>query len=122
MRIWLAVAAIDGLAGVAMGAVGAHAFAGTLDAVDLAVLRQAADYQVAHALALLGVAALAERRASRTLDLAGALFALGIAGFSGGIYMRVLGGVSLGPVVPIGGTMLMLGWLALLAAAFARRP
>jgi uncharacterized membrane protein YgdD (TMEM256/DUF423 family) len=41
--------------------------------------------------------------------------------FAGGVYASELAAVGLGPVAPIGGTLLMLGWVLLaLAAARAR--
>ena len=36
-------------------------------------------------------------------------------------HLRALTGVSLGPVAPVGGTLLILGWLSLLVAALTRR-
>ena len=51
---------------------------------------------------------------------AGAAFGLGLLLFCGGVLARVLGGVSLGPVAPIGGTCLMLGWVLLGASALRR--
>ena len=121
MRIWLALAALNGFVAVAFGAAGSHILSGQLDAADLERVRMAADYQLLHALALLGVAALGERRGNLRLFLAGLCFALGIAGFTGGLYARALGGVGAGPIVPVGGGLLLLGWLWLFAAAFGRR-
>jgi uncharacterized membrane protein YgdD (TMEM256/DUF423 family) len=121
MRIWLALAALNGFVAVAFGAAGSHILSGQLDAADLERVRLAADYQLFHAIALLGVAAMAERRGKLRLFMAGLCFALGIAGFSGGLFARALGGVSLGPIVPIGGTLLLLGWVWLFAAAFGHR-
>lgn len=121
MRIWLALAALNGFVAVAFGAAGSHILSGQLDAADLERVRLAADYQLFHAIALLGVAAMAERRGKLRLFMAGLCFALGIAGFSGGLYARALGGVGLGPIVPIGGTLLLLGWVWLFAAAFGHR-
>jgi uncharacterized membrane protein YgdD (TMEM256/DUF423 family) len=121
MRLWLALAALNGLVGVAAGAASAHALADRLDAAEIGLIQQAALYQILHALALLGVAALAERRASLRLGLAGLCFALGCAGFAGGLYLRVLGGIAVGPAIPVGGTLLMAGWALLLTAAFGRR-
>jgi uncharacterized membrane protein YgdD (TMEM256/DUF423 family) len=121
MRLWLVLAALNGLVGVAAGAASAHALASRLDAAELGLVQQAALYQILHALALLGVAALVERRASLRLGLAGLCFALGSVGFAGGIYLRVLGGIAVGPAIPIGGTLFMAGWALLLTAAFGRR-
>jgi uncharacterized membrane protein YgdD (TMEM256/DUF423 family) len=121
MRVWLALAAVNGFVAVAFAAAGAHVFAAQLDSADLARVQLAANMQLLHALALIGVAGLVERRGTLRLFLAGLGFALGIVGFSGGLYLRALGGVGAGPIVPVGGSLLLLGWLCLFAAAFGRR-
>ena len=53
-------------------------------------------------------------------NLAGAGFALGLLLFCGGVYASAIGGVSLGPVAPVGGSLLMAGW-AMLAVSALRR-
>jgi len=46
-----------------------------------------------------------------------ALWALGVVCFSGSLYLMALAGLSLGIVTPIGGVLLMAGWLALAVVA-----
>ena len=46
-----------------------------------------------------------------------ALWALGMSCFSGSLYLMALAGLNLGIVTPIGGLLLMAGWLALGAVA-----
>ncbi len=94
------------LAGVILGAFGAHALKETLEARDsLAVWETAVDYQMWHALAILLAALMGERPRSALC------FALGILLFSGSLYWLALGGPAwLGPVTPLGGLSLMAGW------------
>lgn len=119
MRVWMALGALHGFVAVAAGALAAHAPG--LDETALTWVRTAAQYQAIHALALLGVAALAERRATFRLAFAGLAFFLGGLGFSGGLYARAVLGIDAGPIVPAGGIFFLIGWTLLFAAAFGRR-
>lgn len=117
--IWLAVGAAYGLLGVALGAFGAHALKARLSVELLAVWKTAVEYQMYHALALLGVGILMRQLgASAPLQWAGACFALGVLLFSGSLYALCLSGVRvLGAVTPFGGVLLLAGWALLLVAA-----
>jgi uncharacterized membrane protein YgdD (TMEM256/DUF423 family) len=121
MRIWLALGALNGLAGVAMGAAAAHGLDATLDAEAIGLVRTGALYQCLHALALVGVEALAERRGTLRLGFAGLAFAAGCLAFSGGLYARAFYDLAVGPLVPAGGAAFLAGWLMLFLAAFGRR-
>lgn len=113
-----------GLAGflaVALSAVAAHALPARLDPRAMAAVRSAIDMQGWHALALLAVGLFLARAAGVSALLARAAacgFGAGLLLFSGSIYLAELGGVRLG-VAPVGGVLLMLGWLLLAAAAMA---
>jgi uncharacterized membrane protein YgdD (TMEM256/DUF423 family) len=51
--------------------------------------------------------------------LAGWAFLIGVLLFSGSLYVLALGGPRvLGPVTPLGGVAFILGWLAVIVAAF----
>lgn len=126
-KIWIAVAGLLGAVGVGMGAYASHGLGFIDDAAvreaARATLQTAVQQQMLHALALVGVGALALRAESRLLALAGVLFTVGVLLFSGLIYLRILGGVdSLRAFVPWGGTCLIAGWLALAAAGLTLRP
>ena len=85
----------------------------------MAIFEVAARYQMYHALALLAVAALFANAPSRSVKTAGICMLLGIALFSGSLYALALlenAPAWLGPVTPIGGVFLMLGWLSLAIA------
>jgi uncharacterized membrane protein YgdD (TMEM256/DUF423 family) len=52
--------------------------------------------------------------------LAPALWSAGLLLFGGALLLRAFAGISLGPVAPIGGLLVMAGWLALGIAAWRR--
>ena len=125
-RGWIVVAALSGAVSVMAGAFGAHG----IDASTAAgarsreLLQTGSHYEIAHALAILAVAALT-RRAGLKEGLATAAQILFLAGsvlFPGALYALALGGPRwLGAVAPIGGLAFILGWLALALAALGRR-
>lgn len=117
-RLWLATAGLFGSSGMVIAALLAHRAAGVAPA-GLALAHTALEIQIWHALALLGIAALCERRHSRVLSLAGAGFVLGTLAFSGAVYAAALGAPPGWPIAPVGGTLLILSWAALVAAAAA---
>jgi len=76
-----------------------------------------AEYQMYHALGLIAVGLLSGAKTSRSLQLAGWSFLLGIVFFSGSLYALTLTGETrFGMVAPIGGTLMIVGWGALAAA------
>jgi uncharacterized membrane protein YgdD (TMEM256/DUF423 family) len=122
-RLWLAAGALAGLGAVALSAWAAHGASARLDPARLAMLQNGITMQGWHALALLATGLWAGRRGgghARLLHAAGAGFLLGILLFCGAVYAVSIGGVSLGGVAPVGGLLLMLGWLLLLVAALRR--
>jgi uncharacterized membrane protein YgdD (TMEM256/DUF423 family) len=119
-RAYLLAAAFFGFTGVALGAFAAHGLKSHLTTQYLAVFQTAVQYQLIHALALLGVALLARQAGSRVLATAGALFSLGILLFSGSLYLITLAGLNLGLVTPLGGVLFLCGWLCLGVAAWQR--
>ena len=117
-RNWTFLGAILGALAVATGAFGAHGLKDRLSAEALAWWQTGAQYQLAHALALVVVGLVAQRRASKAIEVSGAAFALGIVLFSGSLYALALSGMrALGAVTPVGGLLLLAGWVALALAA-----
>jgi uncharacterized membrane protein YgdD (TMEM256/DUF423 family) len=122
IRAWLAAAAAGGFASVAAGALAAHPAARDRGVAEL--LRTAALYGMIHAAALLGVAALAERREQpgAALIVAGCGLALGLLVFSLSlIALAATGLAAFGRVTPFGGIALLVGWAALGSDALRRR-
>ncbi|MBL0449859.1 DUF423 domain-containing protein [Aeromonas caviae] len=115
-RHWLVLAGFFGLTATMLGAYGAHGLAATGIAPSLlAVFNTAVQYQFFHALALLVLGLCGVR--GKVITFAGAVFVLGILGFSGSIYaMVLLGSKGLGLITPAGGLCFMLGWAALMWA------
>lgn len=120
MRAWLCVAGINGLLAVALAAAAQHALGATT--AEAALAGKAAEYQMYHALALLGLALLAERRGGVLVHAAGLAFTGGIVLFCGSLYAMAFAGAAATLVTPTGGGLLMLGWLLLGLAGVVRRP
>ena len=108
-----------GLTGVALGAFGAHGLAARgVSAAQLGSWDTAVHYQLVHALALLLVSVWLRQSAPSGLGVTTVAWITGVVLFSGSIYVLVLGGPRwVGPVTPLGGVGLMVGWGALLVAA-----
>ncbi|MFM5782496.1 MULTISPECIES: DUF423 domain-containing protein [Aeromonas] len=115
-RHWLVLAGFFGLTATMLGAYGAHGLAATgIVPSLLAAFNTAVQYQFFHALALLVLGLCGVR--GKVITFAGAVFVLGILGFSGSIYaMVLLGSKGLGLITPAGGLCFMLGWAALMWA------
>ncbi|CAN5617069.1 DUF423 domain-containing protein [soil metagenome] len=118
MRIFWILGCAFGFLAVAAGAFGAHALRGRLSPEYVAVFETAVRYQMYHALALLGVTWAGTQWSGSRAALAGWLFTAGIVIFSGSLYILTLTGMRwLGAITPIGGVLLLLGWLVLAASA-----
>ncbi len=112
--LWIVLAAGSGALAVAAGAFGAHALRGEVDAQLVSTWTTAAHYQLLHSAVLLALGLFAVST-QRSVTLPATLFALGILLFSGSLYALVLTQQSwLGPLTPIGGLLLVAGWLSLL--------
>jgi len=118
-QILLIAAGLLGFVGVSLGAFGAHGLKATLEAGgQLKTWEKAVFYQMVHAVALLALAL-----AGRPLPSAGKIGGCWIAGvvcFSGSLYWLALGGPVklLWPVTPLGGLLLLGGWVGLIGSAF----
>jgi len=124
-RFWVFAAAALGMLGVLAGSVGAHALRGyPPDAIR--IYDTALRYHIMHVPALLAVAWLASldarRKSGRSwlTQVAGMAFLAGVALFSGALYLQTVAGIAIGlPLPPLGGLMLIFGWVAMALAAFA---
>ena len=109
------------LLGVALGAFGAHALRASLSPGDIEIFETAVRYQMYHAVALFGVAWLATRLVGPLMDWAGWLLVAGTVVFSGSLYLLVLTDTRwLGAITPVGGLMLVAGWLLVVVALLRR--
>lgn len=120
---WIAFGAAWTAVGIALGAFGAHALNERLVASGaLDNWRTAVNYHVWHGLAcvLFGLHGRSSGDPGRARkNLPGWSFALGSVLFSGSLYGLCLDGPGavLGPVTPVGGVALIVGWVAFAAAA-----
>jgi uncharacterized membrane protein YgdD (TMEM256/DUF423 family) len=116
-RIWLTLASLSGFVAVAAGAFGAH---GVQDDKAREWLQTGGHYQLTHALAVFACFAVWRLLQAPAAGIAAWLFLGGAVVFSGSLYAMALGGPRmLGAVTPIGGLLLLAGWLALAWAVFA---
>jgi len=123
-RFALAWAGLLGATGVILGAFGAHALKGTLQASGMhAVWETAVQFQLVHAAALLAFAAWLRTPPAPTGRCAAWAPRLLVAGtvlFSGSLYGLALGGPRwLGPVTPLGGLALIVAWIMAACSALA---
>ena len=114
MREWIIVGAIFAALSVLIGAFGAHGLKEKISIEDLAIFEVGVRYQMYHALALILLGLMGFSIAGENLILPGIFFCSGIIIFSGSLYLLVLTNVRwLGAITPIGGVLLILGWLSL---------
>ncbi|WP_025761967.1 DUF423 domain-containing protein [Dyadobacter tibetensis] len=122
MKFLIQAGGLLGALAVALGAFGAHAFKAMLAASGRSeTFETAVKYQFYHALALLLIGLLVQRaspEATRMLGWSGHAMIAGIIIFSGSLYTICFTGITkFGAVAPIGGLLLIAGWILLVLAA-----
>jgi uncharacterized membrane protein YgdD (TMEM256/DUF423 family) len=120
LKIAFLFAAFAGALVVVLGAFGAHALRGSIEPRLIETFQTAVQYQLIHALALLLVSlTMGWLGQSLSFEISAYAFMAGIILFSGSLYGLVLTEMRwLGPVTPLGGLCLIVGWLALLVGGF----
>lgn len=129
---WLVfLAAISGFMSVGIGAMASHSLPKRLAAqgFDEATIAKKLDqcdigskYQMAHALALLALGLSGFVNQSKFARFAAILMILGSLCFSGGLYSLVFADEIIHwSIVPIGGSLLMLGWVSLALASLLHK-
>lgn len=119
--IFIAIAAIIAALSVALGAFAAHGLQQHLSTYSLDVFKTAVHYQFMHALALFGLGIflhVLSQHSTATLPtalvIAGFAWLVGMLLFSGSLYGLSLAQWRwLGPVTPLGGLCLIIGWICL---------
>jgi uncharacterized membrane protein YgdD (TMEM256/DUF423 family) len=116
-------ASILGVIAVILGAFGAHALKGKIEAAELEIWAKGIEYQFYHVMALLFLSTLPDAK-RKFVAYAYWFFALGILFFSGSLYLlatREILQISslsyIGPITPIGGLFFILGWFTVIVAA-----
>jgi uncharacterized membrane protein YgdD (TMEM256/DUF423 family) len=117
-QIYRLLGSILAFSAVLLGAFGAHALKETLSAYDsIQTWETAVRYQMWHAIALILLSMISLTQP--TPKMIGPCFAIGTLLFSGSLYGLALDGPKwLGPVTPLGGLALMIGWLLLAYSCF----
>jgi uncharacterized membrane protein YgdD (TMEM256/DUF423 family) len=111
-RIVFAVGSLLAALGVMLGAFGAHALKTRIPVDLLEVFETGVRYQMYHALGLMALAWAIYRWPGRRLGVAAWLLAAGTVIFSGTLVLLALTGARwLGAVTPVGGVLLIAGWL-----------
>ncbi len=111
-RIVFALGSLIAGVGVMLGAFAAHALKTRIPADLLAIFETGVRYQMYHALGLMALAWAIHRWPERKLTTAAWLLVAGTAVFSGTLALLALTGARwLGAITPIGGVLLIGGWL-----------
>jgi uncharacterized membrane protein YgdD (TMEM256/DUF423 family) len=123
----LFIAGILGFLCVLLGATGKHALQDQMNTKFYSAFETGLRYHQIHSVVLLALAlsaiVLGNKKQAHALQLAGFLILLGILVFSGSLYLMAFWRIEeLGRVTPVGGILLMLGWLAICRASFASEP
>ena len=114
---WIGIAALNMALAVALGAFGAHGLKAIANAEQLAWWHTATLYLLAHALGLLLVGLLI--RLNYASQTSAWLLQLGVIIFAGSLYAMTLGAPRwFGAITPIGGLLMIAGWLWLAVTAF----
>jgi uncharacterized membrane protein YgdD (TMEM256/DUF423 family) len=135
IKLWLSLVGLSGFLAVGLGAFGAHGLKGKISESLLAAFQTASHYQMFHTLALFALVVammvlssnqlpLLSSQASipKALPLAAFLWFAGMLLFCGSLYGLAMGGPRwLGPVTPLGGLLLMAGWISLAVGAWQLR-
>ncbi len=114
----LSITAFLGLTAIVLGAFATHALKEKLSVEAMSSMETAIRYQIYHVIVLLFVNGFNgfTEKLKNTMSL---FFFLGILGFSGSIYLIYLLGVpakSIWFITPLGGVLLMIGWLLMLVS------
>lgn len=120
-RGWTLVA-LSGLVVVMAGAFGAHGLQGHVAPRLLEAFETGVRYQAWHTLAAMAVLIWRVQQPLKGQRAALWLWSMGMAAFSGSLYLLALTGAHwLGPITPLGGLLLMAGWLTLAVCAWRQR-
>jgi len=109
---WCGVA-LSGALMVALGAYAAHELSSQVSTELVSAVETGVRYQAWHTLAIMAVLVWRSVQPMAGQHWVLALWALGMLCFSGSLYLMALAGLNLGIVTPIGGVLLISGWLTL---------
>ncbi|QBF81812.1 DUF423 domain-containing protein [Shewanella maritima] len=108
----LLTATVSGFLAVALGAFGAHGLKNIAPAELISIFKLGVEYQFYHTFALLALGICSQWINTKQIVWSAWCFVIGMVFFSGSLYLYALTGVKwVGPITPIGGTFLLIGWL-----------
>lgn len=117
---FLVVATILGALSVALGAFAAHGLKKILSEYAISIFETGVRYQFYHVFALLATGILYQQFSNKYVKWAGNLFIIGIALFSGSLYILAYKDLLqmdwlkwFGPITPIGGVCFIAAWIFL---------
>ena len=114
---WIGIAALNLAIAVALGAFGAHGIKNMVDAQQLEWWHTATLYLFIHALGLLLVGVLI--RLNIAAHTTAWLLQIGVIIFAGSLFAMTLGAPRwFGAITPIGGALMIAGWVLLAVTAF----
>jgi len=120
-------ASFFGAVAVILGAFGAHSLKNVLSADQLAIWTKGIEYQFYHTFALLFLSTFARFR-TKLVDLSYICFTAGMVLFSGSLYLLATRDIThigfmniIGPITPLGGLLLVSGWVLLFLGALKNR-
>lgn len=112
--MWIAIAAINLAIAVLLGAFGAHGLKSRASMQQLGWWHTATEYFFYHALGLLALGLLMKILPELSFKLPALCLQLGIVVFCGSLYLMALGAPRwFGAITPLGGLVLIAGWLGL---------
>lgn len=121
-RVCILLGCVWAALGVGLGAFGAHGFKDLLETNEhAAIYDTAVRYQLVHALALIAFGLFRERTTGK--DFPAALLFFGSVFFSGSLYALSFDFLKavMGPLTPLGGVLMILGWLGFAREAVRSR-
>jgi uncharacterized membrane protein YgdD (TMEM256/DUF423 family) len=124
-RRFLIVGCMSGVTAVILGAFGSHVIKPLLAENQFQLFETGVKYHFYHTFAIISAAFVSRYGSRRWSQAAGWLFFSGIVFFSGSLYLMSISDLLqapelktfLGPLTPVGGTLLIAGWVAMLRAS-----
>ena len=121
-QLWIASGAAVAWLTVVLAAVRDHLLRSWLSVPEIRSFDLALQYQFYHSLGLIMCGLTARVLPSRAMNIVGFLFILGIVGFSGGLYLKiVIPNLTIGWMIPVGATLWVIAWVLFAILAVIQR-
>jgi uncharacterized membrane protein YgdD (TMEM256/DUF423 family) len=118
-KIAFIIAAIYGMSALILAAAGGHLFNIEKGSTNYLLFNNAVTYQLLHAILVLGLSSL--KSVNFWIESAIVSLIIGVFLFCGGLYLLVvMGKTNFSWITPVGGSLLILGWLNLCISGFGK--